>query len=83
LPSPPLFDSQFDAVSELPHSGSALENPCADDATARELKQMAVAGGIEILTEQSRSVADELLICHLTFRRTTCAESARMNRPGI
>jgi hypothetical protein len=72
-----LLDSEFGSVNELPHAGSALENPYVYDAAARELKQIAEAGGIEILAEQSRQVSDDLLICHLRFRRTPLASSTR------
>lgn len=61
------LDSEFGALSELPTSGSALENPYVYDASAAELKAMASNGLLRIV-EESRS-ADGRLIRHLTFQR--------------
>ena len=63
------LDSAFGAEEELPHAGSALENPYVFDASARELKAMAARGLVEIVDEHSSHVADELLIDRLRFRR--------------
>jgi hypothetical protein len=63
------LDSMFGTEEELPHAGSALENPYVFDASARELKAMAARGLVEIVDEHSSPVADELLIDRLRFRR--------------
>lgn len=62
-------DSQFGVPFELPHAGSALENPHVFDATAKELKHMAQLGLVEIVDEHSMRTDDELLIDRLTFVR--------------
>jgi hypothetical protein len=62
-------DSAFGIERELPHAGSALENPYVYDASARELKAMAERGLIEVLTEQSRVIGNEALIGQLSFKR--------------
>lgn len=64
-----FLDSRLDSDSELPHAGSALENPYVYDASAREIKAMAERGLVEIVHETSRQIAGEALISHLTFRR--------------
>ncbi|HEY6086486.1 MAG TPA: hypothetical protein VIV84_01985 [Burkholderiaceae bacterium] len=63
------LNSSFGTEEELPHAGSALENPYVFDASARELKAMASRGLVEILDEHTSRVADELLIDRLRFRR--------------
>ena len=63
------LDSEFGVQQELPHAGSALENPFVFDASAKELKAMAAQGLIEILGEHTACNADELLIDRLSFRR--------------
>ena len=63
------LDSSFDAACELPHAGSALENPFVYDDAAREIKQLAERGLVEIVAEHTLRVADEQLIGHLSFRR--------------
>ena len=63
------LDSSFGAISELPHAGSPLENPFVYDDAARELKQLAARGLVEIVSERTRQVADEELIDHLSFKR--------------
>jgi hypothetical protein len=63
------LDSTFDAACELPHVGSALENPFVYDASARELKQLSERGLIEILAEHKVLVDDQELIAHVSFRR--------------
>ncbi len=65
-----FLDSSFGVVQELPHAGSALENPYVFDASARELKAMAAKGMVEIIEEHTRRVAGEVLIDGLRFRRT-------------
>jgi hypothetical protein len=63
------LDSRFGVECELPHAGSALENPYVYDASARELKAMAERGLVEIVDERRRTHDDEALIQHLSFRR--------------
>jgi hypothetical protein len=63
------LDSSFGAVSELPHAGSPLENPFVYDDAAREIKQLAERGLVEIVAERTVQFADELLIGHLSFKR--------------
>lgn len=63
------LDSCFGVESELPHAGSALENPFVYDASAREIKQLAERGLVEIVAERRRQLDDEALIAHLSFRR--------------
>jgi hypothetical protein len=63
------LDSHFGVECELPHAGSALENPYVYDASARELKAMAERGLVEIVDERRRDHDDEALIQHLSFRR--------------
>jgi hypothetical protein len=63
-----FLDSEISVEQELPHVGSALENPFVYDAVARELKQMALHGLVEIVQEH-RSTHGELLIDSLRYRR--------------
>lgn len=64
-----FMDSAFGVELELPHAGSALENPYVYDASARELKAMADRGLIEVIREQSRVVNNEALIGQISYRR--------------
>lgn len=63
------LDSSFGATNELPHAGSPLENPFVYDDAARELKQLAQQGLVEIIAERTVQHADEQLIRHLSFKR--------------
>jgi len=63
------LDSHFGVECELPHAGSALENPYVYDDSARELKALAERGLIEIVKERRVVFGDEPLIQHLSFRR--------------
>jgi len=63
------LDSAFDVPVELAKAGSALENPYVFDAAARELKEMAGRGLVEIVGEQVGSRGAESLIERLVFRR--------------
>ena len=58
----------FGTLTELPNSGSALENPYVYDASARELKVMALQGLLRIVDE-NRSGDRDGLIRHVTFER--------------
>jgi len=63
------LDSEFGVLQDLPKAGSTLENPYVFDATARELKEMAEQGFVEIVGEHVACRAAEQLIDQLTFRR--------------
>jgi hypothetical protein len=63
------LDSHFGVEVELPHAGSALENPYVYDESARELKALADRGLVEIVKERCQVVHDEPLIRHLSFKR--------------
>jgi hypothetical protein len=63
------LDSSFGTESELPRAGSSLENPFVYDASARELKDLAQRGLIEVIEERRHRVGDEELIDSLRFRR--------------
>jgi hypothetical protein len=63
------LDSTHGEIVELPHAGSALEHPLVFDSTARELKQMAAQGKVEIVDERCTRAGDESLIDRLLFRR--------------
>jgi hypothetical protein len=62
------LDSEFGALSELPRSGSSLENPYVYDSSARELQAMAAAGLVKIIDEQ-RNRSHGGLISRVTFQR--------------
>lgn len=63
------LDSELGKVRELPHAGSALENPFVYDAVARDLKAMADRGLLEIVAEHVAAPAREPLIRQFSFRR--------------
>jgi hypothetical protein len=61
-----FLDSELRVEQDLPRAGSTLENPFVYDAVAREFKQMAQRGLVEIVQEQSGS---DSLIESLRYRR--------------
>ncbi len=63
------LDSEFGVTQGVPRAGSTLENPFVYDAVAKELKDMAARGLIEIVDERVTEVAREPLIDSLSFRR--------------
>ncbi len=63
------LDSEPGTLQELPRAGSALEHPLVFDDAAREIKDMAKRGLVEIVEERHRAVDDGSLIDHLRFRR--------------
>jgi hypothetical protein len=65
------LDSTFGVEEELPHAGSALENPYVYDASARELKDMAARGLLKIVEERVSRRGEEALIDRLRFRRVS------------
>jgi hypothetical protein len=64
------LDSEFGLTQALPRAGSTLENPFVYDAVAKDLKDMAEQGLVEIVDEHvSPTAAREPLIDRLSFRR--------------
>lgn len=63
------LDSCFGTDEELPHAGSALENPYVYDAAAQELKAMAAKGLVVITAEHTVRAGEDLLITRLRFKR--------------
>jgi hypothetical protein len=63
------LDSEYGVPQELPHAGSTLEHPLVFDVTARELKEMAHRGLVEILSERRIGGDESSLIDRLSFRR--------------
>lgn len=63
------LDSELGVDQELPRAGSALENPLVFDDAAREIKQLADEGLVEIVAEHSRETFAGTLIDRLLFRR--------------
>jgi len=64
-----FLDSELRVEQELPRAGSALENPFVYDAVAREIKQMAQRGLVEIAQEHTLAHGGGLLIDSLRYRR--------------
>jgi hypothetical protein len=64
-----FLDSELSVESELPRAGSALENPFVYDAVAREFKQMARRGLVEIVQEHTAAHNSEALIDSLRYVR--------------
>jgi len=63
-----FLDSELGAETELPHAGTALEHPLVFDRVARELRELAAQGRLEITHEHQNGQADGL-IDQLRFRR--------------
>jgi hypothetical protein len=63
------LDSELGVDQDLPHAGSALEHPLVFDDAARELKQLAEAGLVEIVDEHRSDRLGGSLIDRLRFRR--------------
>jgi hypothetical protein len=63
------LDSEFGILCELPSVGTSLENPYVYDASARELKAMALRGLVKIVEERRRHGGPAELISRLTFER--------------
>jgi len=55
--------------TQLHAAGTTLENPYVYDSVARDLKQFAQQGLLEIVTEELRSDSTEPLIASIAFRR--------------
>jgi hypothetical protein len=63
------LDSELGTLCELPSAGTTLENPYVYDASARELKEMASKGLVEIVDEQRGGGTFGDLIRRVTFQR--------------
>ena len=63
------LDSELGVDQDLPHAGSALEHPLVFDDAAREIKQLADAGLVEIVDEHRSETLAGSLIDRLRFRR--------------
>lgn len=64
-----FLDSEVSVDQELPCAGTPLENPFVYDSVARDLKQMAKCGLVEIVQEHSHQGCAGTLIDSLRFRR--------------
>jgi hypothetical protein len=64
-----FLDSELRVDQELPHAGSPLENPLVYNAVAREFKEMAARGLVEIVQEHVHNGSAEPLIDSLRYRR--------------
>jgi hypothetical protein len=64
-----FLESELSVEHELPHAGSSLENPFVYDSVAREFKQMAMRGLVEIVQERTRPSSAEPLIDSLRYKR--------------
>jgi len=66
-----FLDSELGAETELPHAGSALEHPLVFDRVARDLRELAAQGRLEITHEHQNGPGGEGdgLIDQLRFRR--------------
>jgi hypothetical protein len=64
-----FLDSEISVEHELPRAGTSLENPFVYDAVAREFKQMADRGLIEIVQERVHDGAAGPMIDSLRYRR--------------
>ena len=64
-----FLESDIYVDQELPRAGTALENPFVYDAVAREFKQMAKRGLVQIVQEHAQPGTDGPLINSLRYRR--------------
>jgi hypothetical protein len=64
-----FMDSELAVDCDLPRAGTPLENRFVYDAVARELKQMAHSGLVEIVGEHSKADESGALIDSLQYRR--------------
>jgi len=63
------LDSKLGVDSELERAGSALEHPVVYDDAARELKDLASQGLVEIIEEHRSELGGDVLIDRLRYRR--------------
>lgn len=64
-----FLESDICVDQELPRAGTSLENPLVYDSVAREFRQMARRGLVQIVEERKRGEAEDALIESLRFRR--------------
>ncbi len=64
-----LVHTPLGGTSELPRAGTALENPFVYDAAAREMKEHARCGRVEIVDEVCVPMGGEQIVSRLAFRR--------------
>jgi hypothetical protein len=64
-----LAHTPLGAKSELPRAGTALENPYVYDAAAREIKEHAIRGRVEIIDEVVTPMGAEQVVSRLVFKR--------------
>ncbi len=64
-----MIQTPLGATFELPRAGTALENPFVYDAAAREIKEHASRGRVEIVDEVHVPMGAEQIVSRLAFRR--------------
>ncbi len=64
-----MIQTPLGATFELPRAGTALENPYVYDAAAREIKEHASRGRVEIIDEVFTPMNAEQVVSRLVFRR--------------
>ena len=64
-----LVHTPLGAKFELPRAGTALENPYVYDAAAREIKEYASRGHVEIIDEVVTPMGAEQIVSRLVFKR--------------
>ena len=64
-----FLDSEISVDQELPRAGTSLEIPWVYDSIAREFKQMATRGLVEIVQERTRDGMAGPMIESLRYRR--------------
>ena len=64
-----MIQMPLGATFELPRAGTALENPYVYDAAAREIKEHARRGRVEIVDEVHVPVGAAQIVSRLAFRR--------------
>lgn len=64
-----LAHTPLGTTFELPRAGTTLENPYVYDAAAREIKEHASRGRVEIIDEVVTPMGAEQIVSRLVFRR--------------
>jgi len=64
-----FFDSDLCVDQELPRAGTTLENPFVYDAVAKEFKELAKRGLVQIVEESTHEADEGTLIDSLRYRR--------------
>ena len=62
-------DSEIGVEQEIEKAGSALEHRMVYDETAKELRQMASQGLLEIVDQSTLTNGEDVMIDHLRFKR--------------